>query len=259
MNGSDATLAGQVVVVTGAGSGLGAQVVRHLAERRQMKVVLLDLPGSQACELRAKIGDQAIFLPVDVTDEHAVATSIDRARRHWGQLNACVNVAGVPGTMRLLQRDGSVSQGDVFERTLRVNLAGTFHVMRHCASAFTRNAQRQGDRGVIVNVASIAGMEGSRGHVAYSASKAGVVGMMLPAARELAEWGIRVVTVAPGMFDTPMLHTIAPSTLEKMASSTVWPKRFGHADEFASLVAHVLENKYLNAEVIRIDAGARLA
>ena len=258
MSGSDAPLAGQVVVVTGAASGLGAQVVRHLAERRQMKVVLLDLPGSPAGDLAAQFGDQAIFLPVDVTDESAVAASIHRASRHWGRLDACVNVAGVPGTMRLLLRDGSIPQGDVFERALRVNLAGTFYVMRHCASAFTRNAPRQGDRGVIVNVASIAAMEGSRGHVAYSASKAAVVGMMLPAARELAEWGIRVVTVAPGMFDTPMLHTIAAPTLEKMATSTVWPKRFGHADEFARLVAHIMENKYLNAEVIRIDAGARL-
>ena len=135
----------------------------------------------------------------------------------------------------------------------------TFHVMRHCASAFVRNALEEGERGVVVNVASIAAFEGSRGHVAYSASKAGVVGMMLPAARELADWGIRVVTVAPGLFDTPMLHTIAPHTLDKMATTALWPKRFGTADEFSGLVAHILDNRYLNAEVIRIDGGARLA
>lgn len=253
------TLANKVALVTGAGSGLGAQAARHLAERRQMKVALLDLPGSRAPEVAAQLGARALFLPVDVTDESAVADAVARACRHWGRLDACVNVAGVPGTMRLLERDGSVPVGDVFERTLRVNLSGTFHVMRHCASVFTRNAAGEGDRGVIVNVASIAALEGSRGHVAYSASKAGVVGMMMPAARELAQWGIRVVTIAPGLFDTPMLHSIAPATLEKMAASTVWPKRFGDADEFASLVAHILENRYLNAEVIRIDAGARLA
>ncbi len=223
-----------------------------------MRVVLLDLPGSPAGDLAARLGERALFIPVDVADEQAVSDAIGRACEHWGHLDACVNVAGVPGTMRLLNRDGSVPDGNVFERTLRVNLAGTFHVMRHCASAFARNSLNQGERGVVVNVASIAGLEGSRGHVAYSASKAGVIGMMLPAARELCDWGIRVVTVAPGMFDTPMLHTIAPPTLEKMAASTVWPKRFGDADEFAALVAHILENRYINADVLRIDGGARL-
>lgn len=253
------SLQDKVAVVTGAGSGLGAQAALHLARQRKMKVVLLDLPGSRAGELAAELGDAGLFLPADVTDEAGVAEAIGQASKQWGRLDACVNVAGVPGTMRLLNRDGSVPAGDTFERTLRVNLAGTFHVMRHCASAFARNTLEHGERGVIVNVASIAALEGSRGHVAYSASKAGVVGMMLPAARELAEWGIRVVTVAPGMFDTPMLHTIAQPTLEKMSATSVWPKRFGDAAEFASLVAHILENCYINAEIIRIDAGARLA
>ncbi len=254
------TLEGAVVVVTGAGSGLGARTASHLAADRGMKVVLLDLPGSHAGDLAARLGsERALFLPTDVTVEARVASAISRAREHWGRIDACVNAAGVPGTMRLLDREGSVPVGDVFERTLRVNLVGTFFVMRHCASAFVRNPPENGERGVVVNVASIAAFDGSRGHVAYSASKAGVVGMMLPAARELSAWGIRVVTVAPGLFDTPMLHTIAPPTRDKMAAATVWPKRFGDAGEFASLVAHVLENRYLNAEVIRIDAGARLA
>ena len=249
----------KVALVTGAGSGLGAQTVRHLAKARQMKVVLLDLAASQAGELAASLGEQAVFVPVDVTDELDVAHAVDRACQHWGRLDACINVAGVPGTVRLLNKDGSVPEGDMFERTLRVNLSGTFHVMRHCASAFVRNSPDRGERGVVVNVASIAGLEGSRGHVAYSASKAGVIGMMLPAARELCEWGIRVVTVAPGMFDTPMLHTISPRTLEKMAASALCPKRFGDAEEFASLVAHILENRYINADVLRIDGGARLS
>ncbi len=254
------TLEDAVVVVTGAGSGLGARTAHHLAANRRMKAVLLDLPGSNAGELAARLGrDRALFLATDVTDESVVASAISQAREHWGRLDACVNVAGVPGTMRLLERDGSVPEGEVFERTLRVNLLGTFHVMRHCASAFARNPPEHGERGVVVNVASIAAFEGSRGHVAYAASKAGVVGMMLPAARELAGWGIRVVTVAPGLFDTPMLHTIAPPTLDKMAASNLWPRRFGDADEFAGLVAHILENPYINAETIRIDGGARLA
>ena len=252
-------LQGKVAVVTGAGSGLGAQAALHLAQRRKMKVVLIDLPQSRAGEIAAELGDAGLFLPADVTDEAGVAAAVDEACTHWGRLDACVNVAGIPGTMRLLNRDGSVPAGDTFERTLRVNLVGTFNVMRHCAAAFARSSLEEGERGVIVNVASIAAMEGARGHVAYSASKAGVLGMMLPAARELAEWGIRVVTVAPGLFDTPMLHTIAQPTLDKMATTSIWPKRFGDADEFASLVAHILENRYINAEVIRIDAGARLA
>jgi len=257
---NDAKLKDKVVVITGAGSGLGACVARHLAEDRHMKVVLLDLPTSSAGELAARLGaDRAIFLPTDVTDEHQVADAIAQACAHWGRLHACLNIAGIPGTMRLLNRDGSVPEGDVFDRTLKVNLAGTFQVMRHCASALVRNELEEGERGVIVNVASIAAFDGSRGHVAYSASKAGVVGMMLPAARELAHWGIRVVTVAPGLFDTPMLHTIAPHTLDKMATTALWPKRFGNADEFSGLVAHILDNRYINAEVIRIDGGARLA
>ena len=167
--------------------------------------------------------------------------------------------AGIPGSMKLLDRDGRPSGGALFARTLAVNLAGPFHVMAHCAAAMRANTPTaDGERGVIVNVASIAATDGGVGHVAYAASKAGLVGMMLPAARELAADGIRVLTIAPGLFATPMADTVPPRALERMRAALLFPARMGDPDEFAALVAHVFENPYLNAETIRLDGAQRL-
>jgi 3-hydroxyacyl-CoA dehydrogenase/3-hydroxy-2-methylbutyryl-CoA dehydrogenase len=249
----------RVAVVTGAASGLGRAAAIYLAREKGMRVALLDLPSAAGAELVAELGEaQASFHSLDVSDEKEVSDAIGQVTTRWGRIDACLNAAGIPGTTRMLSREGMPCGAEVLTRTLAVNLLGTFHVMSHCAAAMRINEAQDGERGVIVNVSSIAAHEGRLGHVAYSASKAGVIGMMLPAARELGQHGIRVLTIAPGFFGTPMVDTISPKALESMTSAILFPKRLGDTDEFAALVGHVFENTYLNAEVIRIDAGTRL-
>lgn len=254
-------LDGRVAVVTGGASGLGRAAARHLALDRGMRVALLDLPSSAGAQVAAELGgERASFHGVDVADEAAVASAIAGVTARWRAIHVCVNVAGVPGTTRILSRDGAPVGAATFARTLAVNLAGTFHVMSHCAAAFARNEPGDdGERGVVINVSSIAANEGNRGHVAYSASKAGVIGLMLPAAREFAPLGIRVLTIAPGLFPTAMADSVGERVTAALEAAIVYPKRPGRPEEFASLVAYLCENRYLNAEVIRIDAATRLA
>lgn len=254
-------LSDRIAVVTGGASGLGRAAANHLVSTHGMRVALLDLPSSDGASVAAEMGlDRASFHPVDVSDESQVAATVAAVVVRWGGIHACLNTAGVPGTTRMLSRDGVPCGGDRFARTLAVNLLGTFHVTAHCAAAMASNvpSEDDGTRGVIVNVSSIAAYEGNLGHVAYSASKAGVIGMMLPAARELGPLGIRVMTIAPGLFPTPMAAGVSEKALEAMKSSILYPKRFGHLAEFSSLVGHIFRNGYLNAEVVRIDGGARL-
>lgn len=249
----------RVAVVTGAGSGLGRAAAIYLVREKGMRVALLDLPSPRGAALAGELGmEHASIHAVDVSDEGQVSTAIAQVKERWGRIDACLNAAGVPGTTRMLSRDGIPCGAEVLRRTLAVNLLGTFHTMSHCASAMKANEALDGERGVIVNVSSIAAHEGALGHVAYAASKAGVIGMMLPAARELGEHGVRVLTIAPGFFTTPMVDTIHPKALASMTSGILFPKRLGHTAEFAALVGHILENTYLNAELIRIDAGTRL-
>lgn len=255
-------LTDRIALVTGGASGLGRAAANHLVSTLGMRVALLDLPSSEGASAAVEIGlDRASFHPVDVSDESQVAASVAAVVGRWGGIHACLNTAGVPGTTRVLSREGVPCGGAAFARTLAVNLLGTFHVTSHCAAAMAANVPSEGDgtRGVIVNVSSIAAYEGNLGHVAYSASKAGVIGMMLPAARELASLGIRVMTIAPGLFPTPMAAGVSEKALEAMNSAILYPKRFGHLAEFARLVGHVFSNDYLNAEVIRIDGGARFS
>ncbi len=255
-------LHGRVALLTGGASGLGRATAQFLVRERGMCVALLDLPSADGQAVVDELGaDRASFHGLDVAGESQVAAAVAAARQRWGALHVCLNAAGIPGTTRMLGRDGLPCGGATFERTVAINLVGSFHVMAHCAAAFAANEpdDEDGERGVVVNVSSIAAHEGTLGHVAYAASKAGVIGMMLPAARELAPRGIRVLTIAPGLFLTPMAGSVSDKVLEAMTAAVLYPKRTGRLDEFASLFATLCESRYLNAEVVRIDAGTRLA
>lgn len=259
-------LAGRTVVITGGASGLGRATARLMVLGHGARVALFDLPDSAGAALAAELdqaeghaGGRAVFVPVDVADEASVAAGVAAACEAFGTIDVCVNCAGIPGSMRLLDRDGRPAHSAVFRRTLAVNLEGTFNVMAHCAAVMRDNPPSpDGERGVIVNVASIAATDGTLGHVAYSASKAGIIGMMLPAARELADHGIRVLSIAPGLFETPMAGSVPPRALQRMTDAMVFPRRFGDPAEFAAAVVHLCENAYLNGTTIRLDGAQRL-
>ncbi len=257
-------LRSRVAVITGGASGLGWATARYLCLERGMKVALLDLPASRGVQAAAELTEEAgaevvSFHPVDVSNERQVRQVVTEVAGYWGGAQVLVNAAGIPGTTRILSRNGQPVGAATFAHTLQVNLLGTFLVLSEVSALMARNEPTaDGERGVVINVASVAAYEGSMGHVAYAASKAGVIGMMLPAARELATHGIRVLTIAPGFFPTPMAHGIDQKVRDQMTSTILFPHRFGNLNEFARLVADLCENVYLNAEVIRIDGGLRL-
>lgn len=253
-------LEGRVAVVTGGASGLGLGSVEHLVRDKLARVAIFDLPGSAGAEVADRLGaERTMFCAVDVADEGAVAEAVAAVRLRFGSIDVCVNCAGIPASTKALDRNGEPHGAETFRRAIAVNLFGTFNVMSHCAAAMRHNAPTDdGERGVVINVASIAAFEGLVGDVAYSASKAGVLGMMLPAAREFASIGVRVLSIAPGLFLTPMAGTVRDNVLAKITAAIGFPKRSGHLGEFASLVAYMCENAYLNAECIRLDAATRL-
>src|SRR5438874_2538603 len=218
---------GAVGLVTGGASGLGEAVVRMLAAEGA-SAVILDVPGSRGAELASEVGESAIFLPADVTDTDQVASAVAQAAEAFGRIDLCVNCAGVSPAHRVVKKDGTLFPLDVFRRAVDVNLVGLFDVVRQAAGAMARNEPGpDGERGLIVNTASIAGIEGQIGQAAYSASKGGVIGLTLPAARELAKTGVRVVTIAPGLIETPMFAGLPPGATESLTASTVFPARLG--------------------------------
>jgi len=242
------------VVVTGAGSGLGAAVAEALAGLGA-RVTVVDRNGDAAAETAARIDGQALAL--DVTDPEAGA-ALDTAIAALGPLRGLVNCAGIGGATRIVGRDGPMPLDD-FERTIRVNLIGTFNMMRLAAARMQHNTpDENGERGAIVNTASVAAFDGQLGQAAYAASKGGIVSLALPAARELARFGIRVNTVAPGIFLTPLLGELPDAVREGIAASIPFPPRLGAPAEFADAVRFCLTNGYLNAEVIRLDGATRL-
>jgi NAD(P)-dependent dehydrogenase (short-subunit alcohol dehydrogenase family) len=242
---------GRTFLVTGGGSGLGAATARTL-EGAGAYVVVADLRGEGA-------GPNARFVRSDVTDEGSVKGAIDVALENFGALHGAINCAGIASAEKVLGRVGPHSL-ESFSKVVEVNLMGTFNVIRLAAEAMARNEPTEGgERGVIVNTASVAAFDGQIGQVAYAASKGGVAAMTLPIARELARHGIRVVAIAPGIFDTPMLAGLPEAARESLGKQMPFPQRLGRPEEFAALVRHILENEMLNGEVIRLDAAIRLA
>lgn len=249
---------GKVAVVTGGASGLGEATVEWLC-RAGARVAAFDMNEERGRELVARLGEQVSFHRVDVASEEDVAAALDAVVRTQGPVYALVNCAGIPGKAgRIVGKNGPLPLAD-FERTLRVNLVGTFNMCRLVAALMVRNAPaaESGERGVIVNVSSLAGIEGQMGQVCYAASKAGVIGLMLPMVRDLSQFDVRVCTVAPGLFETPMGAGTPEAIKQTLVGQLESPKRMGRPSEFAALVGHIIANEYLNGELIRLDAGTR--
>jgi NAD(P)-dependent dehydrogenase (short-subunit alcohol dehydrogenase family) len=250
-------IANKVFLVTGGASGLGEATARMLITRGA-KVLLADInPAGDA--LAIELGDAARFISTDVTLELEGIRAVDEACLHFGALHGLINCAGVAPSERVVGRNG-VHSLESFKRTIMVNLVGTFNMLRLAAAAMTKNeALADGERGVIINTASIAAFEGQIGQIAYAASKAGVAGMALPAARELARSGIRVVTIAPGLFMTPMMAAFPSAVQSSLADTVPFPARLGQPEEFAAVVAMICEVAMLNGETIRLDGALRMA
>ncbi len=245
-----------VAVITGGASGLGRATAERLLDGGA-SVVVIDLPRSKGQEMAAELGKHCLFQPADVTDPAQVAAALDAAAG-LGPLRITVNCAGVGEPTKVLGKHGPHPLEE-FERVLRINLAGTFNVIRLAAERMTFNEPVDGDRGVIVNTASVAAFDGQVGQAAYSASKGGIVGMTLPIARELAGHQIRVMTIAPGMFETPLLLSLPEKAQQSLAQQVPHPSRMGKPAEFAALVAHIVDNGMLNGETIRLDGAIRMA
>jgi NAD(P)-dependent dehydrogenase (short-subunit alcohol dehydrogenase family) len=247
---------GHAALVTGGGSGLGAATAAKLAAAGA-KVALLDVNVEAARAVAAKIG--GIAIACDVTDADATADALAQARAQHGAARILINCAGIGPAKRIVGRDGSMPLAD-FDRVIKVNLIGTFNAIRLVAAEMARlDALADGERGVIIAAASVAAFEGQIGQAAYAASKGGVASLMLPAARELAQFGIRVCAIAPGIFSTPMLEALPEDTQRSLAASVPFPKLLGKPEQFADLALHIIENSYLNGEVIRIDGALRMA
>jgi NAD(P)-dependent dehydrogenase (short-subunit alcohol dehydrogenase family) len=245
-----------VAVVTGGASGLGLATTRVLLAAGA-RVVILDLPGSPGEQVAADLGSDVRFAPADVRDEEEVAAALDIADS-LGPLRVAVNCAGVGNGIRLLGRKGVFPLAE-FAKIVNINLIGTFNVIRLAAERIAKQDLSGEERGVVVNTASVAAFDGQIGQAAYSASKAGVVGMTLPIARDLASHQIRVVTVAPGLFDTPPMAAAPTELREALGKQVPHPSRLGDPDEFAELVGHIVANPMLNGEVIRLDGAIRMS
>lgn len=245
-------------MITGGVSGLGLGAARRVVAMGG-KVVMMDINGEQGKTATEELGAAARYVECDVSDPGQVPAAVDGAAESFGGIDILVNAAGVAPAQRVLSRDGTMFDLDVFRFTVGVNLIGMFDVIRNTARVMSGNEpNEEGERGVMVNVASIAAFEGQVGQAAYSASKGGIVGMTLPIARDLAGLGVRVNTIAPGIMDTPLLADAPQELKDSLAKLAVFPNRLGTPDDFAHLVTSIVENPMLNGEVIRLDAGARM-
>jgi 3-hydroxyacyl-CoA dehydrogenase / 3-hydroxy-2-methylbutyryl-CoA dehydrogenase len=251
-------VAGKIAVVTGGASGIGQAVVNAFIERGG-RAAIFDLNEAAGQAMTKSLGSNAIFEKVNVADELSVSAAIAKTMASLGAIHVCVNCAGIGSAHKTFGKDGAFPLS-AWDRTIAVNLTGTFNVARLCAEQMAKNEplDSNGNRGVIVNIASVAAYDGQIGQVAYSASKAGIVGMTLPMARDLSSIGIRVNTIAPGLIETPLLGALPTEVLDALAKSVLYPKRLGKPGEIAHLALAIVENDYINGECIRVDGGIRM-
>ena len=249
---------GKVCVVTGGASGLGAATAQHLVAQGA-KVILVDMNQELGQQLQQQLGENAEFVAVDVTDENQVQQLFNHIEQKYGQLNGLVNCAGIAPSAKVLGRDG-LHDLAMFQKVLNINVTGSFNMIRFAAQLMVKYdlAANAEERGVIVNTASVAAFDGQIGQSAYSASKGAIVGMTLPLARELAREAIRVMTIAPGIMETPMLKAFPQHVQDALGQMVPFPPRLAKPEEFAQLVGHIFENGYLNGEVIRLDGAIRM-
>lgn len=251
-------LTDRVFLITGGGSGLGEATAREFAARGA-KIVIADLNDAHGAAVARSLGGSGRAARCDVADAGSVAAAVALAKEAFGQLDGAVNCAGIAAAARVVSKEGPHDL-DVFAQVVKVNLVGTFNVIRLAAAAMLGNApDEEGERGVIVNTASVAAFDGQIGQAAYSASKGGVVSLTLPVARELARFGVRVCTIAPGLFDTPMMAMLPEEARKSLGEQVPFPPRLGRPAEYAALAAHIVENPMLNGETIRLDGAIRMA
>lgn len=248
----------KVVVVTGGASGLGEATVRGFAAQGAM-VAILDLNDTGGEAIAKELNGRGLYVRTNVSDERSVQDAIDKVVEAFGTIHVCCNFAGIANAIKTISKEGAFPLAD-FQKVINVNLVGTFNVLRLAAAQMAKNEPDAecGDRGVVINTASIAAYEGQAGQAAYSASKGGVVSMTLPVARDLARYGIRVNTIVPGLIHTPMFDSLPEEAVRTLSASPLYPQRLGRPDEVAHLARFIVENDYLNGECIRLDAGIRL-
>ncbi len=245
-------------VVSGGASGLGEATSRMIVENGG-NVVILDVNVEAGNNLEAQLGDSALFIQTDITQEEAVTAALEVATTRFGEISGLVNCAGLGPAKRILGKNG-VHDLAFFQKIINVNLVGSFNTLRLVADKMQNNApNEENERGIIINTASVAAFEGQIGQAAYSASKGGIVSMTLPVAREFARLGIRVMAVAPGIFETPLLASYTQEVRDSLGAQVPFPSRLGRPDEYAKLVKHIIENVMLNGEVIRLDGAIRMA
>ncbi|WP_282373204.1 3-hydroxyacyl-CoA dehydrogenase [Pseudomonas sp. PS02290] len=249
---------GKVFLVSGGASGLGAATAQMLIDAGA-SVMLVDVNAEALAAQVEKLGDKARASVSDITQESAVQAAVDAALSAFGQINGVINCAGIVGAEKILGKEGPHGL-DSFSRVINVNLIGSFNLLRLAAVAIAEStADAGGERGVIINTASVAAYDGQIGQAAYAASKGAIVSLTLPAARELARYGIRVMTIAPGIFETPMMAGMTPQVRESLSAGVPFPPRLGKPEEYAALARHIIENSMLNGEVIRLDGALRMA
>ncbi len=247
-----------VAVVTGGASGMGKEILENLVARGA-RVAIFDVNSAAGEKIAADLGDDVIYCQVDVTDEDSVAAGVADVISTFGAIHICINCAGIATGSKTVGKEG-VFPLSLWKKTLDINLTGTFNVLRLCAEQMTKNSPvtEDGGRGVIINTASIAAFEGQVGQAAYSASKGGIVALTLPVARDLAGYGIRVNTIAPGLIETPMFESLPEPVVESLSKTPLYPQRLGKPSDIAHMMIAIIENDYINGECIRMDAGLRM-